>query len=144
MKFWQSRFEYGFSLIELLTTVAIIAILSAIALPIYSSYVLRAALTEAPGNLASFRLTLEQFYQDNHTYANGTACGSTTPTGTYFTYSCLTSNAGQSFVATATGNANTIANGYVYTVDQQNNQATSSVGTNAKCSVTNSAWVTKC
>ncbi len=42
----QKSFQYGFSLIELLIAVAIVAILGAIAQPIYSDYVVRAKMSE--------------------------------------------------------------------------------------------------
>ena len=136
--------ESGFTLIEAMITVGIVAILAAIAIPSYSKYVLRSDLTEAPGNLASFRTTLEQFYQDNRTYAAGAACGVAAPTGTYFTYTCAPNTAGQGYVATATGAAGTPAAGYVYTLNQLNVQATTAVGAHAACAVNATAWVTKC
>ena len=41
------RTQQGFTLIELMITVVIVAILSAIAIPAYSEYVVRARITEA-------------------------------------------------------------------------------------------------
>lgn len=140
----QGTRQEGFTLIEIMVTVAIIAILSAIAIPSYSKYVLRADLTEAPGNLASYRILLEQFYQDNRTYAGASACGVSPPAGTFFTYTCATNTAGQGYVATAAGVTGTPAVGYVYTLNQSNVQATAAVGTNSTCTTNSAAWVTKC
>jgi prepilin-type N-terminal cleavage/methylation domain-containing protein len=41
-----TRSEYGFTLVELMTTVAVVGVLAAIALPVYQSYVVRAKSTD--------------------------------------------------------------------------------------------------
>ena len=58
----------GFTLIELMITVAIIAILAAIAIPSYSEYVRRGRITEAVSALSGMRVKMEQYFQDNRTY----------------------------------------------------------------------------
>lgn len=102
--------QSGFTLIEIMVTVAILAIVASIALPSYTDYVRRSQLTEATTNLSDMRVRLEQFYQDNRTYLSTTLvgragdCGVLKPTGgaaRYFTYTCATSAAGQQFVITA-------------------------------------------
>ena len=59
----------GFTLIELMIAVAIIAILAAIAIPSYSEYVRRGRVTEAISALSGMRVKMEQYFQDNRTYA---------------------------------------------------------------------------
>jgi type IV pilus assembly protein PilE len=127
----------GFTLIEVMITVAIIAILASVALPSYNNYVRRGQVQEAFGNLAAFRLRMEQYYQDNRSYANTTtaaACGSSTTEALntaaklggeikYFTYSCSTADSGQSYVITATGSSGQ-ATGNVYTLNQNGDRAT--------------------
>ena len=66
---------HGFTLIELMVTVAIVAILGSIALPAYNQYVQRGKITEATSSLSELRLRAEKFFADNRTYLNagGTA-----------------------------------------------------------------------
>src|SRR5579864_6901524 len=58
----------GFKLIELMITVAIVAILAAIALPSYRDYVLRGQITQATNALSTLRANMERQYQDNRQY----------------------------------------------------------------------------
>ncbi|WP_211471965.1 type IV pilin protein [Collimonas humicola] len=119
------KLNSGFTLIEVMVTVAIVAILAAIALPSYQDYVRRGKVQEAPTNLSSYRALMEQSYQDNRTYGTGTTCAVAVPTATAtFTYACVTSNSNQSFSVTATGNASTLASGLVYGLTEQNAQST--------------------
>ncbi|GEM_PF-291468 len=64
----------GFTLIEVMIVVAIVAILSAIALPSYSEYIKRGQIVEGITPLADMGAKMEQFYQDNRTYTD--ACKS--------------------------------------------------------------------
>jgi type IV pilus assembly protein PilE len=58
----------GFTLIELMITVAIIAILAAIALPAYSSYVARARRADARTQLVQAAQFMQRFYAANDSY----------------------------------------------------------------------------
>ena len=126
----------GFTLIELVTVVAIVGILAVIAIPAYGKYVVRSKLVEAVSTLSAGRASMEQYYQDNRSYA----CSGFSWAGTqYFNYTCATSNNNQSFLLTATGVAAT--NGFIYTVDESNNMATPSVPSGWQSSTT--SWVTR-
>ena len=129
----------GFTLIELMVTVAIVAILAAVALPSYRDYVIRGRIPEATNNLASMRVKLEQYFQDNRTYVG--ACAANTvapkPPNDSFSYSCaLTAD---TFTVTAQG-LDTMS-GFSYTINEKNEKATtalpSSWGSSSTC------WIVK-
>ena len=119
-----ARSEGGYTLIELMITVAIIAILARIAIPAYRDYVVRGQLIAGTNALLQTRTSMEQYYQDNRTYASsGTTCGATIPTAANFTITC-TAATSSTYTVTATGTGN--VNGWVYTIDQAGNQTTTS------------------
>ena len=135
----------GFTLVELMITVAIIGILASIALPAYNDYVRRGKLTEATSTLAGLRFQMERYYQDNRRYATvagGAVCGSAMPVIKYFTYACdVTTGGDQTFVITATGVAAQGMSGYAFTIDEGNvKQTTAFPGATG---LPKNCWVTK-
>ena len=58
----------GFTLIEIFIAVAVVAILTAIALPAYQHYVDRARSTQAKVDIASMNITIERFYTASGNY----------------------------------------------------------------------------
>ena len=144
----------GFTLIELMIVVAIIAILAAIAVPIYSNYITRSKLTEAQDNLSTLRVAMEQYFQDNRQYtpasssSTASTCGVSMPTATtgsagagmakYFSYSCTAT--ASTYTITATGNTGTPTANFAFTIDNNNNRGTTSA--NGWYTVPASCWVT--
>ena len=117
----------GFTLIELMITIAIVAILAAIALSSYSQYVVRSKVTEAAGNLGDARVKMAQYFQDNRSYASGTACGATMPPVGNFGYTCVPASGGMGDTVTASSQGSKglgAAGDYTYTIDQSNAKAT--------------------
>jgi len=117
----------GFTLIELMIAVAIVAILAAIAIPSYSEYVRRGRITEAISTLSGMRVKMEQYFQDNRTYVGSCGAAGTSvaplPDPKNFTYACPTRSA-TAYTITATGLAGTSLAGFQYTIDQDNTRTT--------------------
>lgn len=65
----------GFTLIELLVTVAILAIVSSIAIPAYNGYIKSARMVEAKNNIAALVLAEEEFFLENNNYFTGNNAG---------------------------------------------------------------------
>ena len=59
----------GFTLIELMIVIVVVAVLAAIAMPSYRQYVLRTHRTEAKRTLLNVAVAQEKFYLQNNTYA---------------------------------------------------------------------------
>ena len=70
----------GFTLIELMITVAIVGILAAVALPSYKASVVKTRRADIQQRLVSYAQALERYYSTNGRYtSSGTTCGVSTP-----------------------------------------------------------------
>ena len=145
----RTRHFKGFTLIEVMITVAVIAILAAVALPAYFDYITRSRLVEARSNLADMRTRMEQYFLDNRAYPNGCVASASgaPPAGKiylpgnakFFRYECTGLSAtGYTITATDTFSPSTH---FVYTVNEANlrqtTQAPSGWATSASC------WITR-
>lgn len=134
-----TRYRQGFTLIEVMVTVAIVAILAAIALPAYSDYVLRGKIPEATTGLASEQVQMEQYFQDNKTYVGAPGCSSAS--GQYFTFTCSAGPTATSYTLQAQGTG-TMA-GFTYTVTESNVKQTASLPSGWTTPSPNTCWALK-
>jgi type IV pilus assembly protein PilE len=124
----------GFTLIEMMVTVAIIGILTAIAVPAYSNYVIRARTGEAFTALSGAQPAAEQYWANKRTYKDLPAPDNSAN----FTYAV--SNATDStYTVTATGITPGKMADFVYTIDQSGTRATTKLPTGWTTSTT--CWV---
>jgi len=144
--------QRGFTLLEIMVTVATLAIVAAIALPNYLDYITRGKIVEATSGLNDMRVRLEQYFADSRSYP--TACVSPAagpapagkiylPASTkYFSFTCaLTAT---TYTVTATGAASTGMTGFVYTIDQTSARSTASLPPGwAGAGPSSTCWVTR-
>ena len=72
--------QQGFTLIELMIVVAIVAILAAIALPAYQDYIIRSQVAEAATLLDGTKTTTTEFFQNKGIFpANNASAGMASP-----------------------------------------------------------------
>ncbi len=116
--------QQGYSLIELMVVVVIIAILASVAVPAYTDYVMRGKIPDATSALATKRMAMEQYFQDNHTYVGADSgtypCVTDAASSKYFTFSCAGSLSATGYTITATGKGSMA--GFVYTIDANNSK----------------------
>lgn len=134
------RSQAGFTLIEVMITVAIVAILSMVAMPSYREYVIRGNIPEATSRLATKQVQMEQFFQDNRTYVGGTACTADTTSSKYFNFSCAAVTA-TTFTMTAAGKDS--MTGFSYTINQTGAKTTGAVPSGWSTPSPNTCWVIK-
>jgi len=138
----------GFTLVEMLIVVVIVAVLAAIAFPSYTDYVRRGKLPEGTGALATMRVKMEQYYQDNRTYAKTGVSAPNCPVSVgslkNFTITCtvLTKD---TYTVQAAGTGD--LTGINYTVNEGNGRATTIAGGSSMESAgytgNGSCWVTR-
>lgn len=134
--------EKGFTLIEVMITVVIVAILASVAIPAYTDYVIRGRIPEATSTLSTLRVQMEQCFQDNLSYV-GCDCG-TAITGDYFDFSCSVGPTAITYELHASGKAGTMMDGFSYTIDQDNlrqSDVTSPPAPAGWAQVTKSCWI---
>ena len=134
--------QNAFTLIEVMITVVIVAILTAVAMPIYTDFLRRGRITEATSELTARRLRAEQYFQDNRTYVGMPECAETVLQN--FTIGCPNPETQTTFTIRATGNAGSLVAGFIYTINQNNQRQSPFVGTPSGWTpaVPDNCWVT--
>ena len=122
----------GFTLVELMIVIAVIAILSAIAIPAYNDYLTRGKLAEGIAGLSDGRVKMEQFFLDNKTYVGGPTPGQTTN----FSFSLDPAPTASTYTIKATGKGS--LSSYSYTINESNIKTSNTPWGNST-----SCWVIK-
>jgi type IV pilus assembly protein PilE len=142
----------GFTLIEIMITVATLAIVAAVALPNYIDYITRSKIVEATSGLNDMRVRLEQYFADNRQYPTSciAAAAAPAPAGKvylptaakFFAFTCTL--AATTYTVTATGDAAKGMAGFVYTIDQGSVRKTASLPAGwSGAGASSSCWVTR-
>jgi type IV pilus assembly protein PilE len=125
------RGSRGFTLIEIMITVAIIGVLAAIAIPSYQDYVRRGYVVDGTNALSAMRADMERYFQDNRTYAtsgslkppcDATVAASKRTFGNFVVTCADPAPTDTTYTLTASGGGP--ANGAVYTITESNVRAT--------------------
>lgn len=141
------RHSRGFTLIEVMTVVAIIGILSAIAYPSYRDYLIRGALVDATNGLSTMRAEMERHFQDNRDYrtvgAFVTPCARPnvgTRTFGDFIVTCGVAPGQTTYTLTATATAGSLVAGFSFSVDETDRRSTVAPAGWPSCAT---RWLTK-
>lgn len=129
----------GFTLIEVMVTIAIVGILAAIAIPQYTDYVTRSRLVEAQSKLSDTRVRLEQFFVNNRTYV-GFTCTQAAVGNENFGITCTTQTA-NTFTITATGTNK--MTGFSFTLDDLNQKTSAITAAGWSNPSPNNCWVSR-
>ena len=89
VKNMKRKVQKGFTLIELMIVIAIVAILVALAVPAYQDYAIRAKVGECIGQGASAKLAIEEYFQSEGSLPTASQSGYDTGDFTATTY-CVT------------------------------------------------------
>ena len=127
----------GFTLIELIIAVVIIAILASIAIPSYQNYITRSKIKEAQSNLIALSLSAENNYQRTLNYPTAslttssalvanTVFKSWAPSSNAFEYKYVSTD-GSTYTLTATGNETKVS-GCTLTLNNQSVKTISGCG----------------
>ncbi len=80
----QKKNQAGFTLIELMIVVAIVAILAAVAIPAYQDYIVRSKVSEVSATAGACKTSVSEYYATNNGFpANATAAGCSTQASQY-------------------------------------------------------------
>lgn len=67
--------QHGFHLMEILAACALISIIAALALPLYTQHLVTARRMEAASTLSRLALAMEQYHTEHQTYTGATLTG---------------------------------------------------------------------
>jgi type IV pilus assembly protein PilE len=115
--------QRGYTLIEVLTAVAVLVILATIALPAYANYMRKAKIHDAFTFLLALHTKEQLYWTDAHDYGpSACAIGALAGTSKYFSYTCDINNSQQGYLITAKGQGDLL--NYNFTIDMNGKRQT--------------------
>lgn len=111
----------GFTLIELMITVAIVGILAAVALPSYKEHVEKGRIAQALETLSESKVRMEQIFNSNRSYFVDTAAKTCLDLSSAFSgsgFSVSNTCTDNTFVLKATGMSSGPMAGFEYSINQ--------------------------
>ncbi|GGP20472.1 type IV pilin protein [Silvimonas iriomotensis] len=134
----------GFTLVEVMVTIAIVAILTAVALPTYRNYIVKSHVKGAGADLVALALVMENQHQLTLTYPTGSNLGTSSSTNTtnftafgpaesaMFAYSAsVTAGSTTAYTLTAAGRSGQVVSGCTLTLNNTNARTISVAGSQA-------------
>ena len=122
------RQKNGFSLIELMVTVAIVGILAAIAYPSYQDFVRKANRADAKSTMLDMAQIQERYYTNNTTYLAVSGAPAAPPSG-WTNYSGNSAAAWKFSIAVAAGATGSLATSFIITATVGNGNTDPVCGT---------------
>ena len=104
MKNMKRNVQQGFTLIELMIVIAIVAILVALAVPAYQDYTIRAKVSECINGAAPIKLAVSEHQMTNGSFPSTTELGITASTGATTECAATTYSAGAITVTASAAN----------------------------------------
>ena len=129
-----ARHALGFTIIEVLTVVAIVGILAAIALPAYFDSITRGKLIDGTMRLGDYRAQMEKWFLDNRDFRTNPPAGATCgipppPPGPGDPFVLSSTCTATTYTLTATGRpAGGMAAGFTFVIDQANQRSSTGAG----------------
>lgn len=120
-----AKAQQGFTLIELMITVAIIGILAAVALPAYQDYTVKAQVSEGYSLVGGLETALSEYVQTNGAFPTTTATWANAPTLPIAgKYSSVDYTGAGVITITMAGQSNAVVNSKTFTITGANNNGT--------------------
>ena len=101
--------QQGFTLIELMIVVAIVAILAAVALPFYADFTFRAKMSEVAASIDACKVSVQDYHEAESTYPNTADAAGCDTGATQYTTGLALSGVGADAVTITVNGAGDVA-----------------------------------